>query len=313
MPDLPSTMTDFQNQSFMEEGPDKDDRYRMVEDEFLSVAQQFTVHLHAAEYKRRQKAAKSRNADTINSISRPVVGRKPDHTNRKVEAVALAKRQRALIEGLNGKKGGGISDDSDADDLPYIGTSLHGLMDSPRKKAASLAKLKNTATTRAAAGFKRPTHADGDLASILESPSGKKALQASVGAQDGMESTDDDNDDDLDAPIPARKLDAPNRKPTSISNRIPTSFPSKPSEPVVKEESKSFTSLRGDSSTRSFIKEESPPVSTRISRPMNDNLDELFSRPSRAERARRAKIKKEEEEEEKEPRIKKEYDYIPTF
>jgi hypothetical protein len=36
----------------MEVGLDKDDRYRMVEDEFLEAAKMFTQHLHAAEYQR---------------------------------------------------------------------------------------------------------------------------------------------------------------------------------------------------------------------------------------------------------------------
>lgn len=119
-----------------------DDKYRMVEDEFLTVAKRFTVHLHAAEYKRQQKMVKSRNADTINSISRPVTGKMPAHTKRRTEAVARAKTQKAALEGALGKKAEDASDDSDdGDGLPYFGTTLHGLMDSPRKKAASLEDL----------------------------------------------------------------------------------------------------------------------------------------------------------------------------
>src|SRR5271168_4042924 len=99
----------------MNEGIDHDDKYRIVEDEFLSVAQRFTVHLHAAEYKRQQKMVKSRNADTINSISRPVTGKMPDQTRRKVEAVARAKTQKTVLAGLLGKGvgSGDVSDDSD--------------------------------------------------------------------------------------------------------------------------------------------------------------------------------------------------------
>jgi len=138
-----------------------DDRYRMVEDEFLSIAQRFTVHLHVAEYKRQQKMVKARKADDISTISRPVTGVMPDHTRRKVNSVAQAKAQGNAIQILaEKKKAEQARDDSDSDDgiqLPYVGTTLHGLMDSPRKKATSLAHLKGVkVATRAAAGYKKP-------------------------------------------------------------------------------------------------------------------------------------------------------------
>lgn len=62
-----------------------DDRFRMVEDEFLATAQQFTRHLHQAEYQRLKAAAAARaegDAEAIRRgevrekrvIVRPVVG-----------------------------------------------------------------------------------------------------------------------------------------------------------------------------------------------------------------------------------------------
>lgn len=62
-----------------------DDRFRMVEDEFLATAQQFTRHLHQAEYQRLKAAAAARaegDAEAIRrgevrevrDIVRPVVG-----------------------------------------------------------------------------------------------------------------------------------------------------------------------------------------------------------------------------------------------
>ncbi|KAK0120750.1 hypothetical protein ONS96_010951 [Cadophora gregata f. sp. sojae] len=210
----------------MQEGKDNDDRYRMVEDEFIEVAQQFTVHLHAAEYKRQQKAVKSQNADTINSISRPVTGKMPDQTKRKLEAATLAKKQRAMIEKLTGKKENGAESESDAEELPYIGTTLHGLMDSPRKKAASLAKLGSTATTRAAAGFKKPAiqSNSNQSKSLIDSPEPKHATKRAQ-ADLTVESTDDD--DDLDAPIPAPKLNAPSQNAIAPSSLHSGSLSSK--------------------------------------------------------------------------------------
>ncbi|CZS88589.1 hypothetical protein WAI453_010703 [Rhynchosporium graminicola] len=297
-PDPPS-------ESFMADGKDNDDKYRMVEDEFLTVAQKFTVHLHAAEYKRQQSAFKSQNAEAINSISRPVTGKMPDQTKRKLEATAVAKRQRAIIAGILGKKESGAnSDDSDIEELPYIGTTLHGLMDSPRRKAASLARLNTVATTRAAAGFKKPAiQTSTDLhTSLVDSPKPKHALQQAQ-AQLLLEFSDDDDDDDLDAPIPAPNLVALNRTPatsfslhslsvktTTIKREPLTSTPHVPKmEPHVKTE---------------------PSLSSSILGTMSSHHMEDTPKPSRLERIRLARAKKE-----KAQKIKKEEDYntIPIF
>lgn len=102
--------------SFMEEGLEKDDQYRMVEDEFLRTAQQFTVHLHTAEYKRQKKMVRSRNAQAINSITRPVVGKMPDQTKQRVGGTKLARAQQAGLTGLLGQAPGGDSNSDESDD-----------------------------------------------------------------------------------------------------------------------------------------------------------------------------------------------------
>ncbi len=298
----------------MDEGKDHDDRYRMVEDEFLSVAQQFTVHLHAAEYKRQQKAVKSQNADTVNSISRPVTGKMSDNIRRKTKAAVLAKKQHAIIEGLDGKRPGGLSDDSDDEGLPYVGTTLHGLMDSPRKKVASLAKLGATAATRAAAGFRRPAMPSqtSKSASILDSPQPKKMIRHALPQpqNDGCtETEDEDEDDELDAPILAPKLAALGQK-SAISTISHSSSVS--TEPVsVKTVSQSFSAVRPLSPSKAATKEESPPNFTWSSSSIpTTSLTETAKRPSRLERLRMARAKKEEEKD-----IKKEYDFdaIPHY
>jgi hypothetical protein len=292
----------------MDEGVDCDDKYRMVEDEFLTIAKRFTVHLHAAEYKRQQKMVKSRNADTINSISRPVTGKMPDHTKRKVETAARVKTQKVALESMLGKKAEDGSDDSDdGDGLPYFGTTLHGLMDSPRKKAASLARLGTiAATTRAAAGFKQSAaqvkpYRKGNQ----ESPQSKVAFRTAKVAQprDDVPTGSSEDDNDLDALIPAPKLTALDRKPVS-------SYSSSSSREV------NSTTYHSTYSTKSFPPTRRDVSVAAISTGSNSfsadgytpGSPEIRSRPSRLEQARRQKARKE-----KEQQGKKGLDVIPTF
>ncbi|KYK59328.1 hypothetical protein DCS_00458 [Drechmeria coniospora] len=98
----------------------EDDRYRMVEDELLRTAQCFTTRLHRAEYDRLRRLARTRNAAAIHAMERPVVV-----TSTPVAAVARRRRdrQRALAIAASNA-------DPDPDlELPWVGTSLHGLME----------------------------------------------------------------------------------------------------------------------------------------------------------------------------------------
>ncbi|KOS18251.1 hypothetical protein ESCO_002975 [Escovopsis weberi] len=79
-----------------------DDRYRMVEDEFLAVAQRFTAHLHRAEYERLKALARRRHAATLSEIERPVVaGLAPTAATRRRRESA----QRAGRDGAEGAAG----------------------------------------------------------------------------------------------------------------------------------------------------------------------------------------------------------------
>ncbi|KAE8442584.1 hypothetical protein EG329_003071 [Mollisiaceae sp. DMI_Dod_QoI] len=287
-------------ESFMKEGTDCDDKYRMVEDEFLTIAQRFTVHLHAAEYKRLQKMAKTRNADTISSISRPVTGRMPDQTKRKVEAIARSKTKKLVLESLIRKnsRGTDLSDDSDdGDGLPYVGTSLHGLMDSPKRKAASLTKLSAAVTTRASAGYKRPVSRS-DQKSSLGSPQPRQVIPSSRSAEgkddDATESSVDD--DDLDAfvpakPVAAQKTSSALLKELQRSNmREPYADPPRPKPSV--------SGLKNPGGT---VKTELNPMA--MLSPPRPRI-----RYSRLEQARAQRAK-----EEKEQQAKKQLDIIPTF
>lgn len=190
----------------MREGLENDDKYRLVEDELLSIAQRFTVHLHAAEYKKQQKMVQSQNAHTIKSISRPAVGVMPDHTKRQKEGAERAETQRKVLSGILKKTDKAEkSDDSDsADGLPYIGTTLHGLMDSPRRRGMLLSKFAPVTTkTRSAAGYKRPGLQSKEL--MQGSPVSKITSKQTIHSKTNTD-TSSDEDDDLDAPVQAPKF-----------------------------------------------------------------------------------------------------------
>jgi hypothetical protein len=280
----------------MDEGIEHDDKWRMVEDEFLTVAKRFTVHLHAAEYKRQQKMVKKRNADTINSISRPVTGKMPEHTKRRLEAAARAKTQRTVVENVAVQKVE-EDEDSDCDGLPYFGTTLHGLMDSPRKKAASLAKPGTiAATTRAAAGF-RQSAAQSKPDRDQESPQSKVAFRKALQPNEVV--TESSEDDDLDAPIPAPKLKAVVMKPATSSSSYGKSSISisKTTKPFLEPKPSSLSTEK----TNSFSAIDSKPS-------YNYTSPKIRSGPSRLEQARRHKAKLEKEGKEKQI-----LDVIPTF
>ncbi|KAH8681707.1 hypothetical protein BX600DRAFT_505365 [Xylariales sp. PMI_506] len=136
-------------ESFMEEGLDADDRYRMVEDEFNATAQRFTAHLHAVEYQKLKSVAKLQNAQAIQDISRPVVGRMSELVRKKQDRRSRPKKGKAALEAAT------ADTDSDAE-TTYHGTSLFGLMESPRKKAPTMDIAASIpSSTRAAAGFGR--------------------------------------------------------------------------------------------------------------------------------------------------------------
>ncbi|KAK3687594.1 hypothetical protein B0T22DRAFT_489456, partial [Podospora appendiculata] len=128
---------------FMIEGADHDDRYRMVEDEFLAVAVQFTKHIHKAEYQRLKALAESQNADTIRDISRPVTGEMTADVKRRQTALGNAAKQRKALASVLGKRPAGNT--SDSDDVGRPATSLQGLMKKKRPNPAPLTAVSSSA------------------------------------------------------------------------------------------------------------------------------------------------------------------------
>ena len=308
----------------MEDGLENDDRYRMVEDEFLTVAQQFTVHLHAAEYKRQQKQVKARNVDAIRSISRPVTSKMPDQTRRKAEANERSMVQRSALEDLRRKNPGSL-ESSDEEDLPYVGTTLHNFMDSPRKKAVSLLGAGSIAkTTRAAAGFGKRSNAQ------IKSPSKSQGSinwrTGSVTPIQGSE-TESDTDDDLDGPMPALKMFIPNSAPLlkgeSLSNSRPISNVSRPTTVATRPQSAILGDTKMvDSSTRlhsagidearktQIVSSKGKPHALSDTLPTDNSVQSksTISRTSRLDNAQKQKMQRMAKDQKE-----KELDVIPAF
>ncbi|EXK31824.1 hypothetical protein FOXG_08325 [Fusarium oxysporum f. sp. lycopersici 4287] len=174
---------------FMRPGLDHDDRYRIVEDEFVNMAHQFTLHIHASEYNRLKNLAKHQNADTIREIERPVVGAPTLLTRHRQEDVRRNAKQRKLLG----------NDANEKKDSPYVGSSLQGLMESPRKEHKWISTgLADTAATRASAGFNSQKISPLRLKQGSNSSSTKRR-QISLGNDD-----ETDDGDDLDPTTPSR-------------------------------------------------------------------------------------------------------------
>lgn len=135
----------------MVEGFDNDDRWRMVEDEFYSVASRFTAHLHTAQYRRLKDEAKKRNP-TIQALARPVIRAPTLDVVRRQAASALAASQRRAIAAAklhlkasdsdsapaSAAAAATHSDDEDSDRFQIQPTRkrthLAGLLDSPGRE-----------------------------------------------------------------------------------------------------------------------------------------------------------------------------------
>lgn len=265
------------SESFMIEGLDHDDRFRMVEDEFLATAQLFTAHLHAAEYHRLKAASKSDNASTIQNISRPVVGRMTDTVKCKQDRKSLIKKQKAATR--KAIVNSGQSDDDTESDDSGQSTSLYGLMKSPRKQAARLENLTKAVTmTRAAAGF-----STAKSGSVIATPraisinlSGSKHI-AKPTMKDASE-TEYDDDDNLDTP--------PVRIQANANRKLPLSTPQPPKPRQVPLIAKSSPSLRYSEKRTTSPVHRAESRTTKESIPRDDSSEDLLSKLKRRQEER---------------------------
>ncbi|PYI14612.1 hypothetical protein BO99DRAFT_369851, partial [Aspergillus violaceofuscus CBS 115571] len=151
------------SEEYLIPGLQNDDIYMMVEDEFYSVAQSFTQHLHYAEYVRRKKEVKAQrqqqqqNATFQELIRRPTDGVTPlsEESKKRHAQEELAARQRVGLQTMNIRKRPVVSDDEEGsaqeedEDGAWAGTSLHELMVSPRKNRSLVGVQGIRSATRA--------------------------------------------------------------------------------------------------------------------------------------------------------------------
>ena len=136
----------------MHDGYDRDDIFIMVEDEFQTVAQSYTAHLHHAEYKRLVKQAREAPPKALPEPTSPM----SKQTRNRLKAVALEKRQKESLRRVTGQKSNGEQEDEDkAADL-WSGTSLAPLMANSSQQKRSLLGLEGiSSSTKAGLGVGR--------------------------------------------------------------------------------------------------------------------------------------------------------------
>jgi hypothetical protein len=149
----------------MIEGYDGDDIWMIVEDEFQSVAQSFTAHLHHAEYKKRKAEARSRPQNTYSTTTQSM---SHDGRRRLYKDVLHDQQQRALVAVGAGSRTAALDDSIDE---PWRGTSIAGLITSGSQEKKSLRGLDRIpSSTRAAQGFHRQDYSTQAVSNPTEPP-----------------------------------------------------------------------------------------------------------------------------------------------
>ncbi|EED13052.1 conserved hypothetical protein [Talaromyces stipitatus ATCC 10500] len=208
-------------------GFDNDDMYIMVEDEFYAIAQQFTRHLHHAEYIRRKKQAKKLNASVLRNMERPTDGKTAMSKRmlKRKEAERLRERQKKGLEPMSRRPDndsdtdgdGGLEEigdeEEECEDDPWYGTSLHAFMTSPRKNKSLVGLERIRSKTRAAAGFESEVTARPPTSNSSRPGSSLWREDAQSAGNDELQATSSGDDDDLE--IVEAKSSRPNPLPES--------------------------------------------------------------------------------------------------
>ncbi|KAI3553924.1 hypothetical protein CABS01_04804 [Colletotrichum abscissum] len=202
-------------ETFMIDGLESDDKYRMVEDELVTIAGHFTAHLHAAEYQRLKAQTRTQNAETIKTISRPVVGSLTELARKRQEELLRKKKQREALRRAKRDAGRDDEDTGDETSVPWRGTSLQGLMHSPKKKEVPLMAL-----TRTDSGVR--TSASGLFGGVVRSSQSKMPAAPAKRSTPVDETTTEDESDDLGGPVKA-----PVRRETEHSRPSRSAYPAK--------------------------------------------------------------------------------------
>ncbi|KAL2880620.1 hypothetical protein SGCOL_003994 [Colletotrichum sp. CLE4] len=288
----------------------------MVEDELVTIAGHFTAHLHAAEYQRLKAQTRTQNAETIKTISRPVVGSLTELARKRQEELLRKKKQREALRRAKRDAGRDDEDTGDETNVPWRGTSLQELMHSPKKKEVPLMAL-----TRADSGVR--TSASGLFGGVVRSSQNKRPVAPAKRSMPVNEDSTEDESDDLGGPVKGLvRRDIGHKRPAYPSKTI-AKVQSRPShqQRTMQPNSTRLSDTKVSSNSHGpLVTAASKPISTARAAthtpPTNeeeedDDDDDLFTRlknrRANARPQRRAPVKKEK------PDSKEAGDIIPSF
>ncbi|PHH65304.1 hypothetical protein CDD81_2716 [Ophiocordyceps australis] len=156
-----------------------DERFRVVEDEFLATAQRFTTHLHRAEYTRLKA-----HAHAVGEIARPVVG--PDSTWMRVRRGFAARRHQ-------GHHAAALADSGLK--RPWMSTSLSGLMETPAQAMSWASPLNSHASSACRPGRSAESRPHGrSIETESVAAPDTNPYEPAMGNQDAQDYQDDTHD-----------------------------------------------------------------------------------------------------------------------
>jgi hypothetical protein len=150
----------------MHEGYDADDIYIMVEDEFYTVAQTYTAHLHLAEYKRLVKQAREAPPKALPEPKSPM----SRQAKQRLKSDALQLKQKEALQKVLGSTSMEAEEEEEEDKVAdlWSGTSLAPLMAGGNQEKTSLLGLERmSSNTKAGMGFVRSPGGSGSSGRAL--------------------------------------------------------------------------------------------------------------------------------------------------
>ncbi|EXJ94149.1 hypothetical protein A1O1_02542 [Capronia coronata CBS 617.96] len=278
----------------MREGYDGDDIYVMVEDEFQTIAQSYTAHLHHAEYKRLVKQAREAAPKALPEPTSPM----SKETKNRLKSMTLQKKQKNTLQQVLGPTPTEIEEDTEVAEDKVVdlwsGTSLAPLMANTVQQKTSLIGMERMSSkTKAGMGFTR-RQSGGDF------------------IEDAVDDKDDEEDEDEDGLDITRK---PRRTPPGESESMTDGFGL--TSRVLSSE---LPTRRHDSSAQrgseASVKKSAAASSSGLGREpavLEDGMDELglpMRRPRPTPRAaRNGFLKRKAEEQDKQSRLED----VPMF
>ncbi|KIV92456.1 hypothetical protein, variant [Exophiala mesophila] len=189
----------------MHDGFQADDIYMMVEDEFQTVAQSYTAHLHQAEYKRLMREARNKPSKPLPEPASPM----SKTAKNRLKSVILQKKQKDALRQVMGTD---LQDQQDADDVVdlWSGTSLAQFMSGNSQGKTSLIGLERiSSTTKAGSGFART---DANQSRLQHEPRKQSTTSSALSVTHRLK-----HDQDSSHPHPSSSLSVPAQPGASTS------------------------------------------------------------------------------------------------